>query len=77
MACLVGGNFLAVYRTLVGVRAAGRLDLLWAALCSPIYWTMMSIAAIRAMVQLVVKPSHWEKTVHGLGRQRQEAPQNA
>jgi cellulose synthase/poly-beta-1,6-N-acetylglucosamine synthase-like glycosyltransferase len=77
MACLVGGNFLAVYRTVVGVRIAGRLDLLGAALCSPIYWSMMSIAAIRAIAELTVKPSHWEKTVHGLGSAGREAAQHA
>jgi cellulose synthase/poly-beta-1,6-N-acetylglucosamine synthase-like glycosyltransferase len=72
LASLAGGNFIAVYRTVVAVRVAGRTDLLRAALCSPLYWTMMSIAAIRAIAQLVVKPSHWEKTVHGLGRPRTE-----
>jgi cellulose synthase/poly-beta-1,6-N-acetylglucosamine synthase-like glycosyltransferase len=77
MACLVGGNFLAIYRTVVGVRIAGRVDLLGAALCSPIYWTMMSIAAIRAIAELTVKPSHWEKTVHGLGSAAREAVQHA
>ncbi|MDQ6744109.1 MAG: N-acetylglucosaminyltransferase, partial [Candidatus Dormibacteraeota bacterium] len=65
------------YRTVVGVRIAGRLDLLGAALCSPIYWTMMSIAAIRAIAELTVKPSHWEKTVHGLGSAAREAVQHA
>jgi cellulose synthase/poly-beta-1,6-N-acetylglucosamine synthase-like glycosyltransferase len=77
MACLVAGNFLAIYRIVVGVRSAGRLDLLGAALCSPIYWCMMSIAAIRAIAELAVKPSHWEKTVHGLGSAAREAVQHA
>jgi cellulose synthase/poly-beta-1,6-N-acetylglucosamine synthase-like glycosyltransferase len=77
MACMVGGNFLAIYRTVVGVRAAGRLDLMGAALCSPIYWSMMSIAAIRAIAELTVKPSHWEKTVHGLAGAAREAVQHA
>jgi glycosyltransferase XagB len=66
LACLVGGNFLAVYRTVVGVRMAGHPDLVGAALLLPAYWGMMSLAAIRALVQLVVRPTHWEKTVHGL-----------
>ncbi len=70
LACLVAGNFLAFYRTVVGIWIAGRPDLLWVVLLSPIYWLMMSIGAIRAMVQLVLKPSHWEKTVHGLNRLR-------
>ena len=74
---LAGGNALAVYRTVVGVQAARRLDLLGAALCSPLYWAMMSMAAIRAMVQLVVNPSHWEKTVHGLGRPVRKATHRA
>jgi cellulose synthase/poly-beta-1,6-N-acetylglucosamine synthase-like glycosyltransferase len=77
MVCLAGGNFLAVYRLVVGVRMLGRLDLLGAALCSPVYWAMMSIAAIRAIAELTVKPSHWEKTVHGLGTAAREAIQNA
>ena len=37
-----------------------------AVVLSPIYWAMMSIAAIRALVQLLVAPSFWEKSVHGL-----------
>jgi cellulose synthase/poly-beta-1,6-N-acetylglucosamine synthase-like glycosyltransferase len=70
MACLIAGNFLAVYRTVVGVRVSGHPELVTAALLLPAYWGMMSIAAIRAFVQLPVRPSHWEKTVHGLSRQR-------
>ena len=31
-----------------------------------IYWAMMSIAAVKAMWQLVMTPSFWEKTAHGL-----------
>ena len=37
-----------------------------AAMLVPIYWAMMSIAAVKAMWQLVVTPSFWEKTAHGL-----------
>ncbi|HEY4024883.1 MAG TPA: glycosyltransferase [Candidatus Dormibacteraeota bacterium] len=68
MACMVGGNFLAIYRTVVGVRVSGHPGLVLPALLLPAYWAMMSIAAIRAVVQLLVRPSHWEKTVHGLSR---------
>jgi cellulose synthase/poly-beta-1,6-N-acetylglucosamine synthase-like glycosyltransferase len=49
------GNFLLWY-----------LTLLVTALLVPIYWIMMSIAAVKAAWQLVVTPSFWEKTVHGL-----------
>jgi glycosyltransferase XagB len=70
MACMVGGNFLAIYRTVVGVRMANHPELAFAALLLPAYWAMMSIAAIRALVQLLVRPTQWDKTVHGLSRQR-------
>ena len=41
--------------------------LVLAAMLVPIYWVMMSIAAVKAVWQLVVTPSFWEKTAHGLG----------
>jgi cellulose synthase/poly-beta-1,6-N-acetylglucosamine synthase-like glycosyltransferase len=74
MACMVLGNFLVIYRTVVGVRMAGRPELTLPALLLPAYWAMMSIAAIRAFVQLLIRPSHWEKTVHGLSRQAAPDP---
>jgi hypothetical protein len=32
---------------------------------------MMSVAAIKALVQLISAPSFWEKTTHGLDQQPQ------
>ncbi len=37
-----------------------------AALLVPVYWMMMSVAAWRALFQLITNPSFWEKTEHGL-----------
>lgn len=37
-----------------------------AAVASPVYWVMMSMAALKAVIQLAVQPSYWEKTTHGL-----------
>jgi hypothetical protein len=39
-------------------------DVKWA-LLSPLYWLMMSLAAYKALAQLVYKPWYWEKTEHG------------
>jgi cellulose synthase/poly-beta-1,6-N-acetylglucosamine synthase-like glycosyltransferase len=64
--CLVGGNLTFLYTWIVSARAAGSASLTLAALLSPLYWAMMSVAAIKATVQLVSAPSFWEKTVHGL-----------
>ena len=44
-----------------------RPELLGAVLLTPLYWILMSIASVRAAIQLVVDPFHWEKTAHGLG----------
>ncbi|MGZ4317473.1 MAG: glycosyltransferase family 2 protein [Gaiellaceae bacterium] len=56
---LIALNMLAVVR-----RRIYRLAL-WA-LASPLYWLLHSIAAWRALYQLIRNPFHWEKTPHGL-----------
>lgn len=63
---LVGTPF-AIYMSFVLVQAAGKPQLWWAALLSPLYWLLQSLAAVKAVYQLVFRPFHWEKTVHGLG----------
>jgi glycosyltransferase XagB len=60
------GNFSVVYLMVVSVRRARRPELLVTALVAPLYWIMMSIAAVKAAIQLLVAPSFWEKTTHGL-----------
>lgn len=67
MTCFVVGNFSLLYLGVVGTRAAQRRDLLGAAISFPIYWFIMSIAAVKAVTQLITRPFYWEKTVHGLG----------
>jgi cellulose synthase/poly-beta-1,6-N-acetylglucosamine synthase-like glycosyltransferase len=63
---VVFGNFVALYQTVISVRLAGYPSLLGSTLLFPLYWIFMSIAALRALVQLLVAPSYWEKTLHGL-----------
>jgi cellulose synthase/poly-beta-1,6-N-acetylglucosamine synthase-like glycosyltransferase len=36
------------------------------ALLTPVYWFLMSVASFKALWQLIFKPTHWEKTEHGL-----------
>lgn len=70
------GNFVFVYSLTVGVywvteelhRQGSKLfsySLVKYSLLSPIYWVLMSIAAVKAAIQLVTKPFYWEKTTHG------------
>ena len=42
-------------------------DVKWAFL-APFYWLLMSVAAYKALFQLLTKPSYWEKTEHGFCR---------
>ncbi len=60
------GNVAFTYANIVGVLKSGRWSLAKWALLSPIYWLFMSIASYKALIQLIFKPSYWEKTVHGL-----------
>ncbi|HJP88768.1 MAG TPA: glycosyltransferase [Candidatus Limnocylindrales bacterium] len=68
--CLLLGNATFFYTTLVSARLTNRPGLVLASLLVPIYWVMMSIAALKAAIQLVTSPSFWEKTAHGLDRPR-------
>jgi cellulose synthase/poly-beta-1,6-N-acetylglucosamine synthase-like glycosyltransferase len=66
MLCMVVGNFFVLYTHLVILRVSGEERLVWAVVLSPLYWLMMSIAALKAFLQLFTAPWSWEKTTHGL-----------
>jgi len=68
LVCWAIGNFVILYLTIITTRESNRPRLLVAALLVPAYWIMMSVAAIKALVQLIFTPSYWEKTTHGLDR---------
>ena len=75
--CLVGGNVLFVYTNMIAARQHGNPALVIAAVFSPIYWVMMSIAAVKALAQLITAPSFWEKTTHGLDQHAAAGGQDA
>lgn len=68
LALWVFGNFALWYLTVLTARHIDQPGLVVAAMLVPAYWVMMSIAAVKAAWQLVVTPSFWEKTTHGLNR---------
>jgi cellulose synthase/poly-beta-1,6-N-acetylglucosamine synthase-like glycosyltransferase len=45
----------------------------WVLLLTPFHWLMLSCAGWRALIQLLRRPHHWEKTEHGLARTRPPA----
>ena len=71
--CWLGGNFVLTYLNLLVAEEIGEWRSHWAALLTPMYWVMMSMAACKAAVQFVFQPSQWEKTVHGLTPKPAEA----
>jgi glycosyltransferase XagB len=67
MTSLFLGNAAVVYCAIVAARVERSPRLLFACFLVPAYWLLMSIAAVKAFVQLVFQPFYWEKTFHGLG----------
>jgi cellulose synthase/poly-beta-1,6-N-acetylglucosamine synthase-like glycosyltransferase len=65
---MVFGNAAVTYMAMVSARTTRHPSLVIAAALQPAYWVMMSVAALKALIQLVHTPSFWEKTVHGLDR---------
>lgn len=63
---LVLGNFVSLYNYMIGVSKRGHWHLLKFVFLIPFYWLAISYAAVIALVQLLVKPHYWEKTIHGL-----------
>jgi cellulose synthase/poly-beta-1,6-N-acetylglucosamine synthase-like glycosyltransferase len=66
MFCMLIGNFVVFYETILSVSLARRADLFWSTLLLPGYWILMSVAGVKAVVQLISAPKYWEKTTHGL-----------
>lgn len=67
---LIGGNFLFLYYYMVACGKRNQWDLAKYIYLIPLYWAIMSRAAVTALYQLIFNPHYWEKTVHGfhLGR---------
>jgi cellulose synthase/poly-beta-1,6-N-acetylglucosamine synthase-like glycosyltransferase len=64
--CWLGGNFVFVYATMLSAFDSDDPNMVFAAALTPIYWVMMAVAAIKAALQIIISPSYWEKTFHGL-----------
>jgi cellulose synthase/poly-beta-1,6-N-acetylglucosamine synthase-like glycosyltransferase len=63
---LITGNFLYSYMYLIALGKRSQWNLAIYVFLVPFYWLMMSYAAISAIIEFIVKPHHWNKTVHGL-----------
>jgi hypothetical protein len=73
---LLLGYFVSIVLGLIGLFRRRLLGCAWALIFIPVYWVMLSIAAWRALLQLVLDPYRWEKTEHGLARSSRLAQQD-
>jgi cellulose synthase/poly-beta-1,6-N-acetylglucosamine synthase-like glycosyltransferase len=77
--CLLALNFANLIAILIasavsgyrGLKAAAALRLAWHIPLLPAYWALMSVAAWQALIRYFRNPAEWEKTAHGLARDRQ------
>ena len=67
---LAGGNLVLTLLAMLSPLQRGPRHLAPYGLTVALYWMMISAAAWRGLYQLIVRPFHWEKTEHGLSRQR-------
>jgi cellulose synthase/poly-beta-1,6-N-acetylglucosamine synthase-like glycosyltransferase len=65
---LISGYLMSAILGVIGLARRRLLDCAWVLLLTPLYWIMLSIAAWRALFQLVYDPYRWEKTEHGHAR---------
>jgi cellulose synthase/poly-beta-1,6-N-acetylglucosamine synthase-like glycosyltransferase len=65
---LIAGNGAFIYLSMLAPIRRGWLNLIPYSLTAFAYWVLMSIAAYRALWQLLRNPFYWEKTQHGLSR---------
>lgn len=68
VAAIAAGYLSTVVVGLIGLARRGLLHESWILVLTPIYWICLSIAAWRALYQLMTDPYRWEKTEHGLSR---------
>ena len=57
----------------LGLSRRGLLSMAWILFLTPLHWLLLSLAAWRALFQLVTAPYAWEKTEHGLAKSSRQA----
>jgi cellulose synthase/poly-beta-1,6-N-acetylglucosamine synthase-like glycosyltransferase len=68
LAALVTGYATSALLGLVGLKRRRLTRAAWAFVALPLLWLLMSVAAWRAVIQLLFNPQLWEKTQHGRAR---------
>ncbi len=74
---LLLGNAFFIYIQMVGVFKRKKYHLIPWALTTPLYWLMLSQAALKGLWQLFTNPFYWEKTQHGLSKMTKQLVKDA
>jgi glycosyltransferase XagB len=67
-ATFISGYIASIVPSVIGLHRRRLLRNVWALGFVPVHWLLLSLAAWRALYQLVRDPHRWEKTDHGVAR---------
>jgi glycosyltransferase XagB len=67
-ATLACGYASTIALDLIGLRRRRLLAHAWVLVLTPLHWFLLSLAAWRALFELLRDPQRWEKTEHGLAK---------
>jgi len=76
IAAIVAGGLSTALVGALGLARRGQLRHGGVLLLTPIYWTLLSVAAWRALYQFFVDRYRWEKTEHGLAARHRPKPRH-
>jgi len=68
LATIAAGYLTTIVIGVIGLAKRNLLREAWVLALTPVYWIFLSLAAWRALYQLLTEPYHWEKTEHGLAQ---------
>lgn len=68
LCALVAGYASSAFLAFIGLKRRGLTRVALAFVALPLLWGLLSVAAWRALIQLVRRPHFWEKTQHGRAR---------
>ena len=74
---LIIGNLFFVFLAVIAPLKRGWFNLSIYGLTTPFYWVLSSVAAYKALWQIIFKPFYWEKTDHVISEIAKEKRRNA
>jgi cellulose synthase/poly-beta-1,6-N-acetylglucosamine synthase-like glycosyltransferase len=69
----IAGYLMSAFLGWLGLSRRGLMSTAWVLFLTPLHWLLLSLAAWRALYQLIAAPYAWEKTEHGLAKSSRRA----